>query len=130
MNRDDFIRRVIRKPWADRACSFDEMDCWGLVVLYYRHVLGIEIHQTKGYEAGEAFVTCFEGDVVFWRPSTGREGDVVVFYSADIPAHIGLVMPSGKCLHSRGEGGTVRLDSLLAVKAHYTTMEFLTYGNV
>lgn len=74
MNSDGFIRRVIRKPWADRACGFDEMDCWGLVVLYYRHVFGIEIHQTKGYEAGEDFVTCFEGDVVFLEPIPGKRG--------------------------------------------------------
>jgi hypothetical protein len=44
MTQSDFIGLVNGKPWANRACSFDEMDCWGLVVLYYRHVLGLELH--------------------------------------------------------------------------------------
>lgn len=55
----DFVRRVIGVPWANRACSFEKVDCWGLVVLYYRHVLGIELHQTPDYEAGADFFTCY-----------------------------------------------------------------------
>lgn len=34
----DFISKVIGVPWANRACSFEKVDCWGLCVLYYRHV--------------------------------------------------------------------------------------------
>ena len=49
MHQPDFIHAMEGKPWRDRACSFDAADCWGLVVLYYRHVLGIEIHQTPDY---------------------------------------------------------------------------------
>lgn len=59
MHKPDFIHAMEGKPWRDRACSFDAADCWGLVVLYYRHVLGIEIHQTPDYEAGSDFLTCF-----------------------------------------------------------------------
>jgi hypothetical protein len=36
------------------------MDCWGLVVLYYRHVLGLELHHVAGYESGADFITCYE----------------------------------------------------------------------
>jgi len=130
MHKDEFMRRVIRKPWADRACTFEKMDCWGLVILFYRHVMGIEIHQTAGYEAGEDFMTCFEGDVVFWHQSAGSVGDIAVFYRGDAAVHVGLIMHVGKCLHSRGEGGSVRLDSLLAIQSHYTRMEILRYGFV
>lgn len=58
MLKDDFISRVEGIPWSNRACTFDAADCWGLVVLYYRHVLGIEIHQTVDYESGRDFMTC------------------------------------------------------------------------
>ncbi|MBM7346227.1 hypothetical protein JOE09_005293, partial [Pantoea coffeiphila] len=34
----DFARAMIGVPWANRACSWQACDCWGLVVLYYRHV--------------------------------------------------------------------------------------------
>ncbi|CAI1631127.1 C40 family peptidase [Serratia liquefaciens] len=130
MQKDDFIRRVLGLPWADRACTFDAVDCWGLVVLYYRHVLGIEIHQTPGYEAGKDFLTCFDGDVVFWHPSPGRDGDIAVFYRGDEPAHIGVIVGGGKCLHSRGESGNVRVDSILAINKLHTRMECLAYGTI
>lgn len=54
---------------GNRACSFDAADCWGLVVMYYRHVLGIEVHQTADYESGRDFMTCYDADVVFWQRS-------------------------------------------------------------
>ena len=50
MTQSDFIGLVNGKPWANRACSFEQMDCWGLVVLYYRNVLGLELHHIAGYE--------------------------------------------------------------------------------
>ena len=68
-------------PWANRACSFERVDCWGLVVLYYRHVIGIELHQTPDYEAGDDFFTCYQGDVVFWRQTDKPvEGGIFVGY--------------------------------------------------
>jgi hypothetical protein len=73
MTQSDFIGLVNGKPWANRACSFEQMDCWGLVVLYYRHVLGLELHHIAGYESGADFITCYEqehatGGVCRWRP--------------------------------------------------------------
>ncbi len=61
----EFIRRMIGVPWSNRACTFDKVDCWGLCVLYYRHVLGTELHQTPDYEAGADFFTCYQSDVTF-----------------------------------------------------------------
>ncbi len=81
MDKSDFIKAVIGKPWANRSCTFGAMDCWALVVLYYRHVLGIELHQTADYEAGADFFTCYQGDVVFWRKvDKPVEGGIFVGY--------------------------------------------------
>ena len=89
----NFISRMIGVPWANRACSFEKVDCWGLVVLYYRHVLGIELHQTPDYEAGADFFTCYQGDVVFWRKvDKPEEGGIFVGYRGAQPAHVGLVL--------------------------------------
>lgn len=67
MTQSDFIGLVNGKPWANRACSFEQMDCWGLVVLYYRHVLGLELHHIAGYESGAEFITCYEQERTHWR---------------------------------------------------------------
>ncbi|MEP9116290.1 NlpC/P60 family protein [Enterobacter roggenkampii] len=130
MNKFEFIRKVNSLPWADRACSFDAVDCWGLVVLYFRHVSGIEIHQTPDYEAGEDFITCYEGDRIFWRAGSRKEGNIAVFYRGERPDHVGIVIGSNRCLHSRGEGEGVRIDPLPVLERAFTKTEFLQYGDI
>lgn len=127
-NTSEFVRRVIGVPWANRACSFERVDCWGLVVLYYRHVIGIELHQTPDYEAGEDFFTCYQGDVVFWRKvEIPVEGGIFVGYRGAQPAHVGMVL-NRKAVHARGENGSVREDSLLVIQRAFTKVEYYVYG--
>lgn len=130
MNKTDFIRKVNRLPWANRACSFDAVDCWGLIVLFFRHVKGIEIHQTADYESGADFITCYEGDRVFWQPGARVDGHIAVFYRGEHPDHIGVVIDGSRCLHSRGEGEGVRIDPLPVLERAFTRTEFLQYGDI
>jgi len=124
----EFISRMIGKPWANRACTPDAVDCWGLVVLYYRQVLGIELHQTPDYESGADFFTCYQGDVVFWKPVPHpAEGGIFVGYKGSQPAHVGLILQR-QALHSRGENGSVRLDSLMLIQRAFTKVEYFRYG--
>lgn len=131
MTQDEFIRLVNGKPWANRACAFDALDCWGLVVLYYRNVLGLELHHMPGYEADSNFVTCYEQEVTAWRsvpaPVTGC---IAVFYRGQVPAHIGVMVNPVKCLHSRGELGFVRQDSPRALLKVYEKVEYLVHGSI
>ncbi|QHJ83398.1 MAG: hypothetical protein [Bacteriophage sp.] len=129
MLKDDFLSKVIGKPWKNRACSFEAMDCWAVVVLYYRHVLGIEIHQTKDYESGSDFLTCYDGDVVFWqRTESFTEGGIFVAWVGSNPVHVGLIV-DGKALHSRGENGHVRPDAVRTIQKLFTKVEFYRYAN-
>lgn len=124
----EFIARMIGKPWANRACTPDAVDCWGLVVLYYRQVLGIELHQTPDYESGADFLTCYQGDVVFWQPVPHpAEGSIFVGYKGSQPAHVGLILQR-QALHSRGENGSVRQDSLMLIQRAFTKVEYFRYG--
>lgn len=124
----DFIKLMIGVPWSNRACAFNSVDCWGLVVLYFRHVLGIEIHQTPGYESGADFMTCFSDDVLFWQRSAIPVTDgIFVAYLGEQPAHVGLIVDR-MALHSRGEGGSVRMDSLLVIERAFTKLEFYSYA--
>ncbi|HBN7128699.1 TPA: C40 family peptidase [Escherichia coli] len=128
MLKDEFIGKVIGKPWRNRSCTFDEMDCWAAVVLYYRHVLGIEIHQTADYESGHDFMTCYDGDVVFWRRTESfTEGDIFVAWVGSKPVHVGLII-DGKALHSRGENGHVRFDAIRTIQKLFTRVEFYQYA--
>lgn len=128
MHKSDFVNVMEGRPWRDRACSFNAVDCWGLVVMYYRHVLGIEIHQTPDYEAGSDFLTCFAGDVVFWqRAAKSADGCIFIAYYGDKPKHVGLVV-DGQAFHSRGESGHVRFDKLRTLEKVFTRVEFYDYA--
>ncbi|MFP2680736.1 NlpC/P60 family protein [Enterobacter ludwigii] len=129
MHREEFISRIEGVPWSNRACSFDAADCWGLVVMYYRHVLGIEVHQTADYESGRDFMTCYDADVVFWqRSETFCDEGIFVAWVGSQPVHVGLIL-EGRALHSRGENGHVRFDAIRTIQKLFTKVEFYTYAN-
>lgn len=128
MHREEFISRIEGVPWSNRACSFDAADCWGLVVMYYRHVLGIEVHQTADYESGRDFMTCYDADVVFWqRSETFCNEGIFVAWVGSQPVHVGLIL-GGLALHSRGENGHVRFDAIRTIQKLFTRVEFYQYA--
>lgn len=127
MQKAEFIERMKNVPWADRACSFDACDCWGLVVLYYRHVLGTELYHLPGYETGADFLTCYRGEVEFWQSCRQPvENGIFVAYAGD-RAHVGLIL-DGAALHSRGEGGGVMHTRLRVIESMFSRVEYLTYA--
>lgn len=131
MTEAEFIRAAVGRPWVNRACSMEAMDCWGLVVLYHRHVLGIELHDVPGYESGADFITCHDAEATFWcSVSAPAAGDIAVFYRGSQPAHIGVMLTPARCLHARGENGFVRIDNPLALLKIYTRVEYMTYGQI
>lgn len=129
MNKSDFIKRMIGVPWVNRARSFDECDCWGLVVLYYRHVLRIELHDITGYESDSDFMTCFSGEVVYWQRSElpVNEG-IFVGYIGIRPEHVGLII-DGHAFHSRGDNGSVAMHRLPTIERAFTCVEYYRYAN-
>lgn len=128
MHRDEFISQIEGVPWSNRACSFDAADCWGLVVMYYRHVLGIEVHQTADYESGRDFMTCYDADVVFWqRSETFCDEGIFVAWVGSQPVHVGLIL-GGRVLHSRGQNGHVRFDAIRTIQKLFTRVEFYQYA--
>lgn len=129
MTREEFIHRMLDVPWSNRACTFNSCDCWGLVALYYRHVLRTEIHHDAGYESDRDFFTCYQGEVKFWqRIDYPIDDGVFIGYIGNQPVHIGLVV-DGQALHSRGENGGVRLDRLIVLEKKFTRLEFMRYAN-
>lgn len=129
MSKEEFLSRVLGIPWKNRACTFEAADCWGLVTLYYRHVLGIEIHQTPDYEAGCDFLTCYDADVVFWqREDSFIDGGIFVAWVGSNPVHVGLII-DGRALHSRGDNGHVRPDAIRTIQKLFTRVEFYSYAN-
>nr|WP_131863943.1 NlpC/P60 family protein [Biostraticola tofi] len=129
MYRQEFIDKVMGIPWRNRVCSFEAADCWGLIVLYFRHVAGVEVHHSPNYEACEDFITCFSDEVTHWR-STDQplDGGLLVGYHGSRPVHVGIVI-GDKVLHSRQRSSSVRLDRLAAWRKIFTRLEFYSYAD-
>ncbi len=130
MKQDEFICIFLGKPWVNRAANFDACDCWGLVLLYYRYVLDIELPIIKGYSQGECSTAQgWQSDIHHWqevnKPITA--GLVFTCYKDGAPTHVGITISSTKVLHSRGfpcNPGKVEIHSIRAIETIYGKMTY------
>lgn len=126
MTRQDFIESMVGIPWVNRASSFNECDCWGLVVLYYSHVLGIKLPEIAGFADSSKSIA----DGFFEQVETGawsKSDSGVVFMSfiklngVRTPVHCGVKI-GGMVLHAQGneeKGGQVACHRFSAIKRIY-----------
>lgn len=129
MTQSEFVRLVNGRPWVNRACTFEQMDCWGLVVLYYRHVMECELHHIPGYESGADFITCYEEESLHWTTiPMASPGCLAVFYYGSKPAHVGIMVTPTKCLHARRDSGFVRIDNAILLEKTYSKVEYMIHG--
>lgn len=120
MTKDEFIRRAVGLPWIDRACSWRAMDCWGVVVMYFRYVYGEELPCVEGYSSGEIKITDgFQRQIQSgkWRRVESPEGDCIAFmlFKQGVASHVGVVVDGQYVLHAAGDAqheGQVRCDRL------------------
>jgi cell wall-associated NlpC family hydrolase len=93
------------------------MDCYGLLTLYFREVLGLDlgpVPQTDieaGFLQARGWSQCERADALAWM--VWRQGS---------PAHCGLILPDGQYLHSEGtpqRPGSVRVSRPEAVARVY-----------
>lgn len=134
MNVNEFIKKVIGAKWVDRASTFKQMDCWGLVILYYRHVLKIELATIIGYETSQATL---QNDALceaqrHWLPCGKINNAVFLAYVGDVPSHVGIVIDN-HALHANGnptQGGQVQYNRLDTLERAYTKLEYYQYADL
>lgn len=128
MSDDEFILMMFGKPYVDRHCSIDAVDCWGLIALYYRLVHGVNIHHTDDYGNVSDFATCYHSEVDFWRRHEHPvPGGIFVAYRGQVPVHVGLIFDDHTIFHAR-EKTSVRFDKLRTLERLSTKVEYLTYA--
>ena len=101
VNRFDSLVGI---PWLDRGRSRDGCDCWGLILIAFRELLGIEQpsfaddYQTTADR--DAIVAILAGAREPWvpvLPADARPMDVGEM--RERPWHVGLVVGRGQMLH-------------------------------
>jgi cell wall-associated NlpC family hydrolase len=115
------LRRYLGIPWRLHGDDHDGADCWGLVRLIYREVLGVAL---PGYQDHYAAP---DDDGVRRALDAGRDAwfevdrpqplDVVLFHGLGMPLHAGVCADAGRFLHVR-RGGTSHVERLAGVWLH------------
>jgi cell wall-associated NlpC family hydrolase len=98
-------------PYLDRGRSIVGCDCWGLVLLIFRELRGIDLpsyvdrYQTGADRAAISYL--IKGELDPWdqvADGTETSFDGVLIREGSFPRHIGVVVTPGLMLHvERGE---------------------------
>lgn len=121
----EFVEKMIGVPWVRWAAEFTGCDCYGLLILYHRHVLGIELGGVPqmaindGFAVAQGWEECTEGATAF------------MCFAGPVAVHCGVILPNGVALHCEGKEdnpGNVRLSRLRSMKVIYGTIK--TYRRI
>lgn len=129
MNQSHFIKKVLGVPWKNRSISWDAMDCYGLVILYYRHVLGIELPSVTGFSEGEPIADCWTDNIHTWEQvhTPPIQGLLFTSYKGDRPMHVGIVISPTHVLHCRGHINNPGKVEIHSIRAIMTTCGKITF---
>lgn len=106
---DEFISRAIVVPFVDKGRDWSGWDCWGMVVLFHREVLGVAIPSyTDSYrDAGRSkssrvqLQDLIQTNMPKWdRIDDPLPGDAVLLNIGGRPIHVGLAIGAGRMLHT------------------------------
>jgi hypothetical protein len=99
------------------------MDCFGLIVLWHREVLGIELGPVPQTDIAAGFTT-----VAGWVECEPQAGTTCWMAWRDgAPTHCGVLLTDTEVLHSEGSAehpGSVRVTRLAALRRCYGEIRF------
>ena len=112
MTTEQFVEQAVCVPFLDKGRSYLGFDCWGLVVCYYRDVLGVALPAYDDYDTvrnHKALVRLFTANAQKWRKVLDAiDGRVALIFRGALPLHAGLVIANGRrILHCEEGVGTV-----------------------
>ena len=129
LTQAEFISRAVGIPWAKWQSSWDCCDCYGLLVLYFREVHGIEIDGRPDSDTGEN-LACAQGWTGWEQCAPEHEAACFVGWQGGSPHHCGIVVAGDMVLHSDGteaRPGNVRLTRLSTMQRLYSDIRFYRY---
>lgn len=115
------LDRFVGIPYVQHGREYAGSDCWGIVFLYYRDVLGTPIPAYSAEMEAREFTNRGIGPLMaserekHWqavaRPETG---DCVLMRAGRHDSHVGIYLGNGRMLHSEGPEPSVieRIDGM------------------
>lgn len=125
MTPQEFAARAVGVPWIRWRSDWDGMDCFGLVVLYFREVHGLDIGPVPHTGVADGFA----GQPERWSDSDPLPGAAMwMNWKHGAPSHVGILLTDSTILHSEGQhecGGSVRVTRLDVMERFYGNSRFL-----
>jgi cell wall-associated NlpC family hydrolase len=95
---EEFISEYIATPYVVDGRDLSGADCWGIVVLWYRHVLGEELpdwtHADKTRSWVVRLMTSEMGSQMAWLDAP-RDHAIAVAQRGDLSHHVGIFYHHG-----------------------------------
>lgn len=117
MTEEAFISHWVGRPYRVRGNDESGIDCWALVVRYYRDVLGVELDDSYDDDIAEGFEREIQSEA--WESCDKKDAGVVfmAFDHSGEPRHVGIVVGGGDLiLHSRKT--RVQCDRMGVMRTH------------
>lgn len=119
MTPADFVARAVGLPWARWRADWQAMDCYGLIVLWHREVLGVEIGDVPHTDIAAGFA-----EARGWAEVSGPAAGATCFmaWRGSAPTHCGVLLAGQRVLHAEGrpgQPGNVRITRVRALEAVY-----------
>lgn len=127
MTPSEFAERAVGLPWVRWRSDWGACDCFGLVVLYYREVLGIDLGSVPQTDVAGGFFAQAER----WRECEPEPGATVWMAWRDgSPTHVGVLIDAAHVMHAEGSpetGGSVRVNRLDVLRKLYGETRFVRF---
>lgn len=126
MTPAEFVDRAVGLPWVRWRSDWGASDCFGLLVLYHREVLGLELGLVPHTDIETGF-----SQAAGWVQCEPSEATAFMAFKGDSATHCGIMLPSGGVLHSEGsidQPGSARVSRLRTIERMYGTVKTYRYA--
>ena len=128
MTPDEFIERAVGIPWVRWRSDWQAADCFGLVLLYNREVMGVNLGAVPKTDTASGFAA-----LTGWGECDPKTGATCFMgWRNGAPTHCGILLPGALVLHSEGSDerqGSVRITRIAAIQRAYGDLRFYTYAS-
>ena len=120
-----FAEKAIRTPFKEKGRSYEGIDCWGLIYLGYRDVLGKEIPNYvncyKNISDYKVIVKIFNMEKIkYWIEVDRQIGAVASIIRRGAPIHCGIAITKREILHcDYGVGTVIESDSQINIDSFW-----------
>lgn len=124
MTPAEFVARAVGLPWARWRADWQATDCYGLVVLWHREVLGVELGDVPQTDIATGFAAAHG-----WQELPGPAAGATCWmaWRSGAPTHCGVVLDCDRVLHAEGrpgQPGNVRVTRLRALAQVYGSIRY------